>query len=49
MPTSNTIILRPRFKIEIPEPNEAILQKFYEAKKMQSDFIVSRIDDHVFI
>lgn len=49
MPTTNTIILRPRFKIDIPKPNETVLQTFQDAKKTQSDFIISRIDDHVFI
>lgn len=49
MPTTNDIILRPRFKIEIPRPNETLLQLFQNSKKTQSEFIVSRIDDHVFI
>lgn len=49
MPSSNTINLRPRFKIEIPMGNETVLSTFQEAKKTQSEFIVSRIDDHVFI
>jgi hypothetical protein len=49
MPTTNDIILRPRFKIEISKNNETVLQAFQDSKKAQSDFIVSRIDDHVFI
>lgn len=49
MSTTNDIILRPRFKIEIPNNNETVLQMFQDSKKTQSDFIVSRIDDHVFI
>ena len=49
MPTTNDIILRPRFKIEIPRPNETLLQLFQDSKKTQSEFIVNRIDDHVFI
>lgn len=49
MPTANDIILRPRFKIELNCNNEAILERFQNSKKTQSEFIVSRIDDHVFI
>lgn len=49
MATTNDIILRPRFKIEIPKNNETVLQMFQDSKKTQSDFIVNRIDDHVFI
>ncbi|MEP3836438.1 MAG: GTP-binding protein [Algibacter sp.] len=49
MPLSNDILLRPRFKLEIPRPNEAILNDFENAKSIQSDFIVTRVDDHVFI
>ena len=49
MPAAKDIILRPRFKIEIPKNNESVLKVFQESKTTQSDFIVSRIDDHVFI
>ncbi|WP_298498160.1 GTP-binding protein [uncultured Algibacter sp.] len=49
MPLSNDIVLRPRFKMEIPKFNETILKDFENAKNTQSEFIVSRIDDHVFI
>lgn len=49
MVTTNDIILRPRFKIEINKHNETILQLFQDSKKTQTDFIISRIDDHVFI
>ena len=49
MPTTNDIVLRPRFKIEIPRYNETVLQLFQDSKTLQSEFIVSRIDDHVFI
>ncbi|AUS04320.1 GTP-binding protein [Pseudotamlana carrageenivorans] len=49
MALSNDIVLRPRFKIEIPQYNEVILSDFKNAKTMQSDFIVSVIDEHVFI
>lgn len=49
MPTTNDIILRPRFKMELNVNNEAILKVFELEKNAQSDFIISRIDDHVFI
>ncbi len=49
MALSNDIVLRPRFKLEIPRPNESILKDFETAKNTQKEFIVTRIDDHVFI
>ena len=49
MTNVNDIVLRPRFKIDLEINNEKALQLFEEAKTSQSDFIVSRIDDHVFI
>tara|TARA_R110002049_G_scaffold116826_1_gene269618 strand:- start:7845 stop:8345 length:501 start_codon:yes stop_codon:yes gene_type:complete len=49
MPTTNDIVLRPRFKMELSINNETILKAFESEKKTQSDFIISRIDDHVFI
>lgn len=49
MSLENDIVLRPRFKIELKKNNQEILSVFEEAKKTQKDFIVSRVDDHVFI
>lgn len=49
MPTTNEIVLRPRFKMELNHPNEDILNAFQATKSTQSDFILSRVDDHVFI
>lgn len=49
MPASNTIVLRPRFKIEIPCDKKVVLELFQESKKNQSDFILSCIDEHIFI
>lgn len=49
MALSNDIVLRPRFKIEIARYNQAILSDFRNAKTTQSEFIVTRVDDHVFI
>ena len=49
MPLSNEVVLRPRFKIELNKDNETVLNDFEKAKATQKDFIVSRVDDHVFI
>ena len=49
MPTTNAIVLRPRFKMELQQPNETVLKAFEASKTTQTEFIVSRIDDHVFI
>ena len=49
MSTTNTIVLRPRFKIELPYNNETVLKDFEIAKTSQKEYIVYRIDDHVFI
>ena len=49
MSTTNTIVLRPRFKIELPYNNETVLKGFEIAKSSQKEYIVNRIDDHVFI
>lgn len=49
MALSNDIVLRPRFKLDIGRYNQSILSDFKNAKTSQSSFIVTRIDDHVFI
>ena len=49
MSTTNEIVLRPRFKFPVKADNEMLLTLFENTKNTQSDFIVSRIDDHVFI
>lgn len=49
MPVTNEIVLRPRFKMELNQKNETLLKAFEHAKNTQNEFIVSRIDDHVFI
>ena len=49
MALSNDIALRPRFKMNIDRDHESILIDFETAKTNQSDFIVTRLDDHVFI
>lgn len=49
MPTSNDIVLRPRFKIELNESNATVLKRFEDLKASQNDFSITRIDNHVFI
>ncbi len=49
MPTTNDIVLRPRFKMELKVNNESLLGRFETSKKDQNDFIVTRLDNHVFI
>lgn len=49
MSLTNEIVLRPRFKFDVDSNNEKILKGFEDAKTKQSDFIVTRVDDHVFI
>jgi len=49
MLSPNEIALRPRFKFGINKNNETILSAFEEAKEDKSTFIISRIDNHVFI
>ena len=49
MELSNDIVLRPRFKFDVETDNETLLQAFEDTKTSQSDFMVTRIDDHVFI
>lgn len=47
--TTNDIVLRPRFKFNVKQDNELLLNLFEDTKTSQSEFIVSRIDEHVFI
>ena len=47
--TINEVVLRPRFKFERNQNNEELLSLFDKAKQAQSNFIVSRIDNHVFL
>lgn len=49
MALSNDIILRPRFKFDVNTDNEKLLKGFEDTKNSQSNFIVTRIDAHVFI
>ncbi|MDO5979697.1 GTP-binding protein [Flavivirga spongiicola] len=49
MPTTNDVVLRPRFKIELSTNNQSVLKDFEDLKSNQSEFIVTRLDNHVFI
>ncbi|MFC0606054.1 GTP-binding protein [Winogradskyella pulchriflava] len=49
MELSNDVILRPRFKFIVNHDNEYLLSLFEIESKKQSSFIVTRVDDHVFI
>ena len=49
MELSNEIVLRPRFKFDVATSNDILLNGFEAQKKHQSDFIITRVDDHVFI
>jgi hypothetical protein len=46
---SNEIVLRPRFQIELEEPCSQLVMKFSEVKKSQNRFVISCVDDHIFI
>ncbi len=46
---SNEIVLRPRFQMEIEQPCSQLLARFSEVKKSQNKFVVSCVDDHLFI
>lgn len=49
MELSNEVVLRPRFKFNVNADNESLLTLFENTSKAQSNFIVTRVDDHVFI
>ena len=49
MELSNEVVLRPRFKFNVNYDNETLLSLFEDIGNKQSDFVVTRVDDHVFI
>jgi hypothetical protein len=49
MSLTNEIVLRPRFKFNVKRKNQDLLKLFEDTKDTQSDFIVSCLDNHVFI
>ena len=49
MEIPNEIVLRPRFQSVLKQSNESSLKSFEETKESQIDFLVNRIDDHIYI
>ncbi len=49
MSITNDIVLRPRFKLELKQNNQEILSAFENVKTETSEFVITRLDDHVFI
>ncbi len=49
MELTNDIVLRPRFKIEVNTNHQIVLQAFENLKKNSPQFIITRVDDHVFL
>ncbi|MEM6719474.1 MAG: GTP-binding protein [Bacteroidota bacterium] len=49
MSLGEEIILRPRFRMELSEPSETILDRLEATKKTQDTFVLTRVDQHVFI
>jgi hypothetical protein len=49
MSLTNEVVLRPRFKFDVKRENQDLLKLFEDTKDTQTDFIVSCLDDHVFI
>jgi hypothetical protein len=45
----NDTILRPRFNFRFKQSNTSALSAFENSKKTQSNFIVNKVDNHVFI
>lgn len=49
MELGEEIKLRPRFKIDLESDPEIALSAFEQAKKDTSEFVITRVDNHVFI
>lgn len=49
MSVPHEIVLRPRFKIELTEDKETLLKKFDLQTSNSVPFVVTRVDNHVFI
>lgn len=49
MAVSNTIILRPRFKFSVTANHQQLLTAFETINTTTTGFVVSRVDDHIFI
>jgi len=49
MPNTHEIVLRPRFKMDLKRSNTSALKAFEDSKNTQTNFIITRVDDHVYI
>jgi hypothetical protein len=49
MELSNEVVLRPRFSLELTDQPETLLAAFENVGVNNAAFVISRIDDHVFI
>lgn len=49
MELPNEIVLRPRFSLKLEVLPKNVLSAFEAVAKTQSDFVISRVDDYVFI
>ena len=49
MELSNEIVLRPRFSKDLSISSETALQAFEKQREAQKEFVITRVDDHVFI
>jgi len=49
MSLGEEIVLRPRFRMELPEPSASVLDRLEAQKKAQKEFVLTRVDHHVFI
>lgn len=46
---SNDIVLRPRFKLALNKNGNQVITLFFNAKQTQERFVISCVDDHIFI
>lgn len=49
MDLNKEVILRPRFKIELNQNSQKVLNSFDVVKNSQIEFIITKVDAHVFI
>lgn len=49
MTLSKEIVLRPRFTIQLHQNKSTVLKAFEDIKLTQKEFIITQIDEHVFI
>jgi hypothetical protein len=46
---SENVALRPRFQIQVSETKEKLLQAFEASKTTHKEYVISIVDDHIFI